>query len=113
MTSLLGGRAVAGGRDLTAEFLTRALTHQLGDTAVTGVQATRVGVRSGGCGAAAGPLSKVMPIARQIAFQVSGVGPSSWYRASTTNPSTIETLTSAAVNHQPIRGQGLSRLGVS
>jgi hypothetical protein len=43
MTSLLGGRAVGGGRDLTAEFLTRALTDLLGDTAVTAVAAARVG----------------------------------------------------------------------
>jgi Phosphotransferase enzyme family len=43
MTSLLGRRAVAGGRDLTAGFLTRALTDMLGGTAVTGVQARRVG----------------------------------------------------------------------
>ena len=42
---------------------------------VARVQAIRVGVRRGGCGSLAGPLSAVMPIARQIAFQVSSVGP--------------------------------------
>lgn len=77
---------------------------------VAPVQAIRVGVRSGGCGSPAGPLSAVKPIARQIALQVSSVGPFSWYRPRTTKPRTKKVPTIAAADHQPIRGQGLSSL---
>src|SRR5215472_6987509 len=77
-------------------------------SSVAPVHATRVGVRNGGWGSPAGPVSAVIPIARQIAFQTSSGGPLCWYRLRTTKPKTKATPTSTAVDHQPMLAQGLS-----